>query len=194
MDISADVLFTDLAPWLSLVQRFGRCTRNGTAKDFRILWLKNVQRKDRPLVFAGGADEGAIRAQRTFQRLSGASARPDADLPEHVVPYVPDLFDLFDTTPDLAGAAIAVSLYIRKSDDTDAQVFAVLSGAVSRMMVFLQKFLQKKHGIFFRHTGRRIEQRARSSFRHGASASQVRRRLSAGYGMVSRFPRPCFSC
>jgi CRISPR-associated endonuclease/helicase Cas3 len=34
-----------------------------------------------------------------------------------------DLIDLFDTTPDLAGADVDVSRYIRENDDHDAQVF-----------------------------------------------------------------------
>ncbi len=42
VDISAKVLFTELAPWPSLVQRFGRCNRKGEfneAKDARVCWF-----------------------------------------------------------------------------------------------------------------------------------------------------------
>ncbi len=36
VDISAATLFTEIAPWSSLVQRFGRCNRRGTEKDARM--------------------------------------------------------------------------------------------------------------------------------------------------------------
>ena len=39
-DISAARLFTDIAPWSSLVQRFGRCNRAGEYDDdARVFWL-----------------------------------------------------------------------------------------------------------------------------------------------------------
>src|SRR3546814_682269 len=41
VDISSKVLVTELAPWASLVQRFGRCNRYGEYNDegARILWV-----------------------------------------------------------------------------------------------------------------------------------------------------------
>lgn len=162
VDISADVLFTDLAPWSSLVQRFGRCNRNGTAEDARIFWLQKKLSNEnaaRPYSLAE-----LTKAQAVLGALSDASPallpRPDADLPEHAVLRAPDLFDLFDTTPDLAGADIDVSPYIRESDDTDAQVFwrdweggtppdDMPSPSRQELcpvpIASLQEFLQKKH-------------------------------------------------
>jgi CRISPR-associated endonuclease/helicase Cas3 len=39
VDISTRVLFTELAPWASLVQRFGRCNRYGEYEKAQIFWI-----------------------------------------------------------------------------------------------------------------------------------------------------------
>jgi len=39
VDVSARALFTELAPWASLVQRFGRCNRRGEYKDAYVCWI-----------------------------------------------------------------------------------------------------------------------------------------------------------
>jgi CRISPR-associated endonuclease/helicase Cas3 len=48
VDISAKTLITELAPWASLVQRFGRCNRYGehNASGARILWVDIEDDKD----------------------------------------------------------------------------------------------------------------------------------------------------
>ncbi len=125
VDISAATLFTDLAPWSSLVQRFGRCNRTGELEDARIFWLDapcKTEQAARPYTPAALARARAL--------LSGLEDAAPALLPRsedrddaHAVLRAPDLFDLFDTTPDLAGADIDVSRFIRESDDTDVQAF-----------------------------------------------------------------------
>ena len=47
VDISAKVLFTELGPWPSLVQRFGRCNRKGEYDDASVFWI-DVAEKDAP--------------------------------------------------------------------------------------------------------------------------------------------------
>jgi CRISPR-associated endonuclease/helicase Cas3 len=39
IDLDARVLFTELAPWASMVQRFGRCGRRGTYSDAFVYWI-----------------------------------------------------------------------------------------------------------------------------------------------------------
>jgi CRISPR-associated endonuclease/helicase Cas3 len=39
VDISAKTLFTELAPWPSLVQRFGRCNRFGEHEEAQVFWI-----------------------------------------------------------------------------------------------------------------------------------------------------------
>ena len=38
IDLSATLLFTESAPWPSIVQRAGRCNRDGTRDDAQLLW------------------------------------------------------------------------------------------------------------------------------------------------------------
>jgi CRISPR-associated endonuclease/helicase Cas3 len=45
VDISARLLITELAPWSSLVQRFGRCNRAGTMENAEVMWV-DVEPKD----------------------------------------------------------------------------------------------------------------------------------------------------
>jgi CRISPR-associated endonuclease/helicase Cas3 len=114
IDISADLLLTDIAPYSSIVQRFGRVNRYGDLAASRIFWV------DRPLTSKrkGWADlpELNVKEQESICQpyrpaeilecksilVSLHSAAPD-DLPavsapppwEHVVRRV----DLFDGTP-----------------------------------------------------------------------------------------------
>jgi len=54
VDVDARTLFTELAPWSSLVQRFGRCNRRGDFADAAVYWMdlfraeeRNAQGKER---------------------------------------------------------------------------------------------------------------------------------------------------
>lgn len=125
VDISAATLVTDVAPWASLVQRFGRCNRAGERKDARIFWLdKRIDREQdaRPYALA---ELHTARTMLTALADAAPSRLPDTDAATtaHAVLRAPDLLDLFDATPDLAGADIDVSRFIRESDDTDVQAF-----------------------------------------------------------------------
>jgi CRISPR-associated endonuclease/helicase Cas3 len=133
VDISAGVLFTELAPWASLVQRFGRCARwGGTAKvivaDFGA---------DSDKVAAPYALDELSAARDALQKLSNVAplhleqfeeAHPE--LLARLYPYAPkhlllrhELDELFDTSPDLSGADVDVSRFIRSGSERDVQVF-----------------------------------------------------------------------
>lgn len=128
VDVSARLLVTELAPWSSLVQRFGRCNRTGTIDDAEVLWIDLAD--DEPLMRPYTVAECA--AARTVLR-SGSSDVSPRSLSRVAAPPEPrvirpvlrrkDLVDLFDTTPDLTGNDLDVSRYIRDGDDTDVQVF-----------------------------------------------------------------------
>jgi len=125
VDVSATTLVTDLAPWASMVQRFGRCNRYGSDDHARVIWLDiDLGKKGAALPYT---EEELRQAASVLQNLK--DVRPD-NLPS--VPSKPvlsqvlrrkDLVDLFDTTPDLAGFDIDVSRYIRETDDHDVHVF-----------------------------------------------------------------------
>ncbi len=133
VDVSAKTLFTELAPWPSLVQRFGRCNRGGEFSQHdpgRAFWF------DLP---NGDKERGAVANPYTLGELQEArecvrgcddvsprslrriNVRSEIDTP-HVLRRR-DLIDLFDTTPDLAGNDIDVSRFIRSTEEFDVQVF-----------------------------------------------------------------------
>jgi CRISPR-associated endonuclease/helicase Cas3 len=140
IDIDADLLITDVAPWPSLVQRFGRVNRYGKKPDSRILWVDRpltskskallgadeLKPKDQEQVFApyeSRAVENAIEILR-FLRSGAPADLPgtEAPPPYNFVLRRADLLDLFDTTPDLAGNQIDVSRFVRSGDETDVYV------------------------------------------------------------------------
>ncbi|HYA42335.1 MAG TPA: CRISPR-associated helicase Cas3', partial [Syntrophobacteraceae bacterium] len=125
VDVSATTLITDLAPWASLVQRFGRCNRAGTDSSARVFWIEpDFDKKGASLPYSN--EELSVSAS-LLREISNAAPQ---DLPEsqgdfkhlHVL-RKKDMIDLFDTTPDLAGADIDISRFIRETDDHDIQVF-----------------------------------------------------------------------
>jgi CRISPR-associated endonuclease/helicase Cas3 len=124
VDISAQMLFTELAPWPSLVQRFGRCNRYGETGSGRVLWVDVDDKKAAPY-----PPEEMAEARERMNEITGRSVAP-SELPpvtlqparDHVLRRK-DLLELFDTTPDLFGNDIDVSRFIRQADDHEVQVF-----------------------------------------------------------------------
>jgi CRISPR-associated endonuclease/helicase Cas3 len=136
VDISARTLITELAPWSSLVQRFGRCNRKGefnTTGGADIFWI-NLEADD-PKNAAGLAlpytPEQLATARDLLRQAEPAGASPSAleaihaeePLPETHLLRRKDLVDLFDTTPDLSGLDLDIARYIRDDDERDVQVF-----------------------------------------------------------------------
>ena len=136
VDVSAAVLFTEIAPWSSMVQRFGRANRYAEISEGAdVRWIDLLQataggvasdRDAAKLALPYGSDE--LEAAR--QRLSTLTDVAPVHLPapDHVEPTLQvirrkDLDDLFDTDPDLTGFDVDVSHYIRDAEDTDVQVF-----------------------------------------------------------------------
>lgn len=125
VDLSCATMFTELAPWASLVQRFGRCNRRGEIDDARIFWLglpKARGKLDLPYAFD---DLDASAATLTELDEVGPSALPKRELrlESGLVLRRKDLLDLFDTTPDLMGNDVDVSRFIRETEDHDVRVF-----------------------------------------------------------------------
>ena len=142
VDISSRLLITDIAPFPSLVQRFGRCNRTGDDGEAEIYWV------DRPLTekTAKLAEEEQIKdedldkiaapyesselniAQEKLEQLQSASPSI-LEKVDYKAPYIPahvlrrrDLVDLFDTTSDLSGFDLDVSRFVRGGDERDVSV------------------------------------------------------------------------
>ena len=121
IDVSATTLVTELAPWASLVQRFGRCNRDGAAAG-RVLWVDLPDGLAAPYAAADLAVARSVLADLT-------SAAPET-LPPAVTPPEcravlrrRDLFDLFDTDPDITGFDVDVAPYVRDAGPGDVRVF-----------------------------------------------------------------------
>ena len=144
VDLSAGVLYTELAPWASLVQRFGRCARY-PGESGKVFWLDLDLGKDKQPVdhwakpynleelFAARVKlEGLTDVSLSMltkikneidQETSGRQAKDLFPYEPRFVPHDKDLFDLFDTTTDLTGADVDISRFIRDGEELDVQVF-----------------------------------------------------------------------
>ncbi|MGA4578289.1 type I-G CRISPR-associated helicase/endonuclease Cas3g [Limisphaera sp. VF-2] len=133
VDISARTLITELAPWPSLVQRFGRCNRRGEAQppeEARVFWIDIEGRDGTDELTLPYTAEELHQARELLPTLADASpasvadAGPRADVgPVRPLLRQKDLIELFDTTPDLAGHDLDISRFIREGQDTDVHVF-----------------------------------------------------------------------
>jgi CRISPR-associated endonuclease/helicase Cas3 len=128
VDVSAQVLFSEIAPWTSLVQRFGRCNRRGEFADSaRIYWIDLNEEK-----LSSPYEPDRLReAGQRLRELGNASPATlaefklgESDKPRatHVIRRK-DLVELFDTTADLAGNDIDIDRFVRETDQSSVQVF-----------------------------------------------------------------------
>jgi CRISPR-associated endonuclease/helicase Cas3 len=128
VDVSSATLFTEMAPWASLVQRFGRCNRRGEDEDAHVYWIPlPPDESSRAKIAQPYELEEMLAAEATLIELSDVGPRSlpkrPMSLDQGLVLRRRDLLDLFDTTPDLMGDDVDVSRFIRDADDNDVRVF-----------------------------------------------------------------------
>ncbi len=142
VDISARLLVTELAPWPSLVQRLGRCARWGGKAEVVVLdILGGVPEKDREKAARPYRPEELEASREAIGRLNTVGLSPreleefeeaeeNRDLLPRLYPYEPshlllrhELEEIFDTTPDLSGADIDISRFIRSGEERDLHIF-----------------------------------------------------------------------
>ena len=133
VDISASLLVTELAPWPSLVQRFGRCARWGGAGHVIVADFEHDSDK-RAAPYSMDEldasrdacnelpDVGPIHLERFEEEHKALLPRLYPYEPTHLL-LRHELNELFDTSPDLSGADIDISRFIRSGDERDVQVF-----------------------------------------------------------------------
>jgi len=127
VDVSVTTLFTEVAPWPSLVQRFGRCNRCGDDANAAVHWIDlPAGSAGRTLAAPYNADDLATaRAVLTTCTDVGPAALPEPPMPirhGQVVRHK-DLVELFDTTPGLSGRDVDVSRFVCDAANHDVQVF-----------------------------------------------------------------------
>jgi CRISPR-associated endonuclease/helicase Cas3 len=133
VDISAAVLITELAPWACLVQRFGRCARWG---GYATAIVVDLNPKDDKTSAPYKIDE-INAAREALEHISDAAPlnlevfeEKHTNMLPRLYPFEPrhillrhELDELFDTTPDLSGADIDISRFIRSGEERDLHVF-----------------------------------------------------------------------
>jgi CRISPR-associated endonuclease/helicase Cas3 len=121
VDITSRLLVTDVAPWGSMVQRFGRVNRYGNDADSQIYWVNQPTHGKQKDAAGPYSQEELDRALTRLQALSSAAPAglpaEDGPAPYQYVLRCADLIDLFDTTPDLSGNELDVSRFIRATED-----------------------------------------------------------------------------
>ncbi len=132
LDITSRVLFSEICPWPSFIQRCGRAARYPDDPKADVYWL-DVTKDSLPY-----SEEELAEVKNQFESLTDVSLAgfrehrknlsPEAA--QRLLPYAPrfvpqakDILDLFDTTPDLTGADIDISRYIRDGEEHDITAF-----------------------------------------------------------------------
>ncbi len=137
VDVTAGCVVTELAPWASLVQRFGRCARYGG--DGRCVVVDRGREEQAALPYELSELESAWKALEKLNALSGDVGTAHLEAFEEgldpgerkaLFPYEPrhlllrrEFDELFDTTPDLTGADLDISRFIRSGDERDLLLF-----------------------------------------------------------------------
>lgn len=132
VDISATTLFAELAPWASLVQRFGRAARYGGSANVFVVDRAPSEKAALPYQLSELESSREALAFLSDASLAGLSTfdAEHADMLPRLFPYSPthlllrrELEELVDTTPDLSGADLDISRFIRSGDERDVQIF-----------------------------------------------------------------------
>lgn len=129
VDMTSAVLFTELAPWSSLVQRFGRCNRAGELNALggaEIRWI-DVESDGTSAPARPYEVEELTAARDILTTLDKVSPRnlppPSRPAPSNQVIRPKDFEELFDTDADLSGYDLDISPYIRDGDDMSVSLF-----------------------------------------------------------------------
>jgi len=126
VDLNSRTLITELAPWSSMVQRFGRCNRDGKVDGAEVLWIDLVADADESVALPYTA-ESLETSREILHRLDSAAPAHFPPFEEHApIGHVlrrRDFIELFNTDPDLSGFDIDVSPYIRDTGTPQVQVF-----------------------------------------------------------------------
>ena len=115
IDISVHMLVTELAPWSSMVQRFGRCNRNGMLDNADVYWIDIPDEK----AYAPYDKAEMKEARAELSRLDNSSVAPrhlsdpnELNTFDTILRHR-DMLDLFDTTADLSGNHTDASRFVR---------------------------------------------------------------------------------
>lgn len=119
VDISAKTLITEMAPWPSMVQRFGRCNRKGIHDNSIVYFIPLTKNYHTPY-----DEKDMLLSEKKLESESGKSVSPK-DIPKTVEEITHqmvirelDILQLFDTSSDLSGNYTDVSRFVRSLETT----------------------------------------------------------------------------
>lgn len=118
VDLSARTMITEMAPWPSMIQRFGRCNRKGLDRDSTIYVVDVDDKHYQPY----DAKDMECSRQRINDRIGRSVSPKDLGDADHRPRYdavirKADIIDLFDTSPDLFGNYTDVSRFVRSLEE-----------------------------------------------------------------------------
>ncbi|MEX1028060.1 MAG: DEAD/DEAH box helicase [Candidatus Paceibacterota bacterium] len=136
VDISASAMVTQLAPWPSLVQRFGRAARYRGTAEITVVDFQPDEKTAAPYELLDLEAAREALSQLDNVGLNSLEEFEDklrthehAELPSRLYRYDyihlltrQEFDELFDTTPDLTGADLDISRFIRSGDERDVYV------------------------------------------------------------------------
>lgn len=126
VDISSKTLFTEIAPWASLVQRFGRCNRYGEYNETGgadIFWIDILDEKE---ASPYAPEDFALSRSHLLSLESAAPSKlPKVTAEQAIHPVIrkKDFLDLFNTDADLSGFDTDISQFIRDQGTPQLRVF-----------------------------------------------------------------------
>lgn len=146
LDVSAHHMWTELAPWPSMIQRLGRLNRDGRYDDARVhvwtskgkdrkhegeAWVGPYRKRDidnsAKLIDAVIKPAGELPFSKALQELNKSHEKLLASVLEPRLTPLPRAFDvhgLFSTERDVHGGFTDVSEFVRGSDpDADVSIF-----------------------------------------------------------------------
>ena len=120
IDISANVLVSECAPWSSIVQRAGRCNRAGESTNARLVVVRNTSPGpyESAHLEESWAAVSALHSAAVTPESLAATKVVEEGRPQTILRRR-DLLGLFDTAPDLLGNDIDVSRFIRSDQNID---------------------------------------------------------------------------
>ncbi len=133
VDISATGLVTELAPWPSLVQRFGRAARYGDTAAIVVADRKLKEKKCLPYNYFELQESARALEKLNDVSISSLERFEEGcgkDFLAGLYPYEPlhlltrrECDELFDTGVDLTGSDLDISRFIRTGEERDLLVF-----------------------------------------------------------------------
>ena len=131
VDVSARLLISEVAPWFSMIQRLGRCSRAGEFDPEgggEFVWLNRATKAE-----TAPYDLDDVKKSAEIMRgFEGKSASPAAlestkdafgEVECANVLRRRDAIDVFDNSADLSGGYTDISRYVRSDDEKSAFVF-----------------------------------------------------------------------